>query len=84
MNRRAMKKAASDGTVTKEVIKELKKFKKCPYCGDELNDKNTHIDHIHPLSKGGRHTVGNITACCGTCNTRKNNMDFFDWLTYIQ
>lgn len=29
------------------------------------------IDHIVPISRGGRNTVDNVQPLCGTCNTRK-------------
>lgn len=44
----------------------------CEYCGTVCQD-NFHIDHIHPLSKGGRHDEDNLTIACATCNQRKSN-----------
>ena len=31
------------------------------------------IDHVFPLSKGGRHTWGNVKLACRGCNSRKRN-----------
>ncbi|OQW46102.1 MAG: hypothetical protein A4S09_16845 [Proteobacteria bacterium SG_bin7] len=31
------------------------------------------IDHVVPISKGGRHEWDNVVAACGQCNNRKGN-----------
>lgn len=49
----------------------LEKFKyKCNHCGavDKLE-----VDHIIPLSKGGRHDEDNMQILCKTCNLKKRN-----------
>jgi 5-methylcytosine-specific restriction endonuclease McrA len=30
-----------------------------------------HIDHIIPLSRGGRHSIGNLAPACAACNLKK-------------
>lgn len=40
----------------------------CGYVGPYIE-----YDHIHPRSKGGLNTVGNIQLLCGQCNRRKGN-----------
>jgi hypothetical protein len=30
-----------------------------------------HVDHIHPVSKGGQHTWENVALACSLCNSRK-------------
>jgi len=42
----------------------------CQYCGS--GDHLT-LDHILPLSKGGRTTWENVVCCCRRCNARKGN-----------
>lgn len=42
---------------------------KCWMC----NADATTIDHVKPLSKGGRHMLANIRPACRSCNARKNN-----------
>jgi len=47
----------------------LKKFNhKCAYCGSQ---KNLEVDHIIPLSRGGRHDEDNMQILCRSCNRRK-------------
>lgn len=41
----------------------------CGYCGIKPNV--LHIDHIMPLSKGGRHIKSNLIPACKTCNSKK-------------
>jgi CRISPR/Cas system Type II protein with McrA/HNH and RuvC-like nuclease domain len=40
------------------------------------------VDHIYPLSKGGKNTEENLWLICGTCNSAKSNKtDAFDEVT---
>jgi len=41
----------------------------CAYCGRK--PRNLTIDHIIPLSKGGKTDFDNCVACCAPCNHRK-------------
>jgi 5-methylcytosine-specific restriction endonuclease McrA len=41
----------------------------CAYCGG----KATTVDHIHPRSKGGKHTWQNLISACRECNQRKSD-----------
>jgi 5-methylcytosine-specific restriction endonuclease McrA len=46
----------------------------CYLCGrDELTDRQIHLDHVVPLSRGGTHTADNIRVACRRCNYRKAN-----------
>lgn len=40
----------------------------CSYCGGSVE----HIDHIHPVSRGGRSDWDNLAPACAACNRRKN------------
>ena len=40
----------------------------CARCGDS---RKLEMDHIIPLSKGGKHAADNIQPLCGPCNRRK-------------
>ena len=41
----------------------------CVYCGD--TEGPFHIDHVHPWSRGGLHTMANLAVACATCNLAK-------------
>lgn len=47
---------------------------KCTYCATSLKSE-FHIDHIHPLSKGGSNLAANLQALCPKCNQGKSSMD---------
>ena len=43
----------------------------CQYCGDEVERKLATLDHVHPISKGGKTTWENTVTACGPCNADK-------------
>jgi 5-methylcytosine-specific restriction endonuclease McrA len=53
-----------------EAIKARAK-NRCYYC-QQIPEELT-IDHIIPLSKGGKHTASNVVPACRPCNSRKHN-----------
>lgn len=54
---------------------------KCFYCGDSIKNKNWHLDHVMPLSNGGKNIKTNITSSCKWCNIMKSNLSASDFLT---
>ncbi|MCV7621922.1 HNH endonuclease [Micrococcus luteus] len=65
---RARKQEAFIEDVTFEAIM-LRDGESCAYCGavPEL----VHLDHVHPLSRGGTHEADNLVIACATCNLQK-------------
>lgn len=54
-------------------IKERDRYT-CQICGKVMYDEvGLHIDHIHPVSKGGKTVVSNLQVLCSKCNGRKSN-----------
>lgn len=47
----------------------------CAYCGAP----SEHIDHIMPLARGGRHSIGNLTGACKNCNLSKGSKFITEW-----
>lgn len=43
----------------------------CQYCGTEVERKESTLDHVHPISKGGKTTWENTVTACGPCNADK-------------
>ncbi|OQY59405.1 MAG: HNH endonuclease [Desulfobacteraceae bacterium 4572_88] len=43
----------------------------CHYCGCPIPPKELTMDHIVPISRGGRTTKGNVVPCCKECNNKK-------------
>lgn len=48
----------------------------CLYC---QSTKQIEVDHVHPLSKGGRHSVGNLAPACLQCNRSKKDLFVMQW-----
>ena len=44
---------------------------KCGYCGCDLHEDNTTIDHMRPKSRGGQDRIANLILCCRSCNATK-------------
>ncbi|MCD6232129.1 HNH endonuclease [Candidatus Aerophobetes bacterium] len=45
----------------------------CQYCGRKLDSQNLNLDHVIPLSRGGKDTWENVVCSCVPCNLRKGN-----------
>ena len=81
------KKKELDATLTVEQWEQIKGSfnNKCAYCGmTEEEHKNIfnqtlHQEHFIPLSKGGEYTHNNIIPACRSCNSSKQDKDFFEW-----
>jgi 5-methylcytosine-specific restriction endonuclease McrA len=46
---------------------------RCQYCGRRFRTHELNLDHIQPLSRGGRSTWENVVCCCLRCNRVKGN-----------
>lgn len=46
---------------------------RCAYCGRQLKRGELTVDHVIPVSRGGRSTWGNTVTACAACNGRKGN-----------
>ena len=50
---------------------------RCKYCGrTEADGVKLHVDHIKPVSKGGKTELSNLQTLCDECNLGKS--DFYD------
>ena len=47
---------------------------KCAYCGKDLNFSSATIDHVIPVSLGGKNTWENTVCCCRYCNLYKGDI----------
>jgi 5-methylcytosine-specific restriction endonuclease McrA len=43
----------------------------CYLCGKHPEKGERHVDHVIPLSRGGRHEAGNLAIACKRCNLTK-------------
>lgn len=47
----------------------------CQYCGATPPDVILHVDHIHPVSKGGDNSMDNLITSCSGCNHGKMDIE---------
>jgi len=45
----------------------------CQYCGTAVNKRTATLDHVIPVSKGGKSVWENAVTACGPCNSRKGH-----------
>lgn len=45
----------------------------CQYCGDDVSRKTATLDHVLPVSLGGKTNFENTCCACATCNATKGN-----------
>jgi hypothetical protein len=64
---------------TPKIVEEARKNAGdlCYYCGKKC--KLT-LDHFDSLSKGGAHCVSNFVFACFSCNSRKRDLDPFEFM----
>ncbi|GAA1888337.1 hypothetical protein GCM10009837_07730 [Streptomyces durmitorensis] len=48
----------------------------CFYCKERAD---LTMDHVIPLSKGGRHSIGNVIPACISCNSSKSDAFLAVW-----
>ncbi len=84
----------SDATIKQERAKarELRRTRwwqqktaagTCYYCAKQVAHCDLTMDHLIPLSRGGRSTKDNLVPCCKTCNNKKKTMLPVEWEEYI-
>ena len=79
-------KDTKDGTITKEALDMMyeSQYHKCNYCNCDLDQFGKHLDHILPLSRGGRHTLNNVHWICPRCNLSKNDKTEEEWFDMLK
>jgi len=58
--------------------KELKRLylSACFYCGSR---NSIQMDHVIPIARGGRHSIGNLVPACSSCNQSKKDKFLVFW-----
>ena len=57
---------------------------RCHYCGEAFAPKALTMDHIVPMSRGGKSTKGNVVPACKACNNKKKSMLPIEWDEYLE
>ena len=58
----------------RDSLHKLTKYQ-CIYCGKPSES----IDHIYPISKGGKSITSNCIPCCLACNGKKSDSEVPNW-----
>lgn len=76
--RRARKRQAGVLRVTDSDIARLagRHSGRCAYC---VTRPWEHLDHVIPIARGGRHSIGNLLPACQPCNQSKNSRLLAEW-----
>jgi len=56
----------------------------CYYCRRKVGRRNLTMDHVVPLSRGGKSKKGNIVPACKECNTKKRYLIAVEWEEYLR
>jgi len=46
----------------------------CQYCGEHIDRRVSTLDHVQPVSKGGKTTWENCVTACAPCNSAKSDI----------
>ena len=89
----SMIKRDKNGKIIRKVYSEdtrkliyLNAHGKCELCGRKILLEDMTVDHVNPLSLGGKDDVENLACTCFSCNMLKGNIlpdDFFERITGI-
>ena len=77
----------------RQKAKELKKSRwwanltqscACYYCQKPLDANTVTMDHIVPISRGGKSQRSNLVPACHACNHQKRSLTPVEWLDFIE
>ena len=56
----------------------------CYYCNRKVGMSNLTMDHVVPMSRGGKSRKGNIVPACKECNNTKKYLLPIEWDEYLK
>lgn len=56
----------------------------CYYCARVVAHRDLTMDHLVPLTRGGRSTKDNLVPCCKDCNNKKKSLLPIEWEHYLE
>jgi 5-methylcytosine-specific restriction protein A len=56
----------------------------CYYCHIAISREQVTMDHVVPISRGGRSTAGNLVPACKSCNENKRSLTPVEWDEYLR
>jgi len=55
----------------------------CHYCNGSFHPDELTMDHIVPVTRGGKASRNNVVPCCKECNSRKKYLLPMEWQEYL-
>jgi len=56
----------------------------CYYCNQNVGRSDLTMDHLVPLSRGGKSKKGNLVPACKECNNKKKYLLPIEWQEYLK
>ena len=56
----------------------------CYYCGQKVGRVQLTMDHVVPISRGGKSKKGNLVPACKECNNKKKYLVPIEWEEYLK
>jgi 5-methylcytosine-specific restriction endonuclease McrA len=56
----------------------------CYYCHRQVGCNHLTMDHVIPLSRGGKSRKGNLVPACKECNNKKTYLLPVEWQEYLR
>ncbi len=56
----------------------------CYYCHGNVGRVNLTMDHVVPLSRGGKSRKGNLVPACKACNNKKKYLLPIEWDDFLK
>lgn len=56
----------------------------CYFCKRKVPPKELTLDHVVPVTRGGKSTKGNVVPACKECNNKKKYMLPIEWEEYLE
>ncbi len=56
----------------------------CYYCQGNVGRTNLTMDHVVPLSRGGKSRKGNLVPACKPCNNKKKYLLPIEWEDFLK
>ena len=56
----------------------------CYYCGRKFKPAELTMDHLIPITRGGKSAQGNLVPACKECNNKKKYLLPTEWEEYLE
>ena len=57
---------------------------RCHWCNETFLPEELTMDHIVPVTRGGKASRNNVVPCCKECNSRKKYLLPMEWEEFLE